>query len=117
MDDKHSANGWTRIGKIRSESNPAKEYVIAIRTTGYLGCDCPSMKFRKGVKPHGEFEATCKHIRAVIDGTVSLADWNPTPFGTAWYQQRLGDLLTTGGVNPTFFAKRLADLVAARKAA
>jgi hypothetical protein len=95
MIDQKSTNGWTRIGGIRSNSNPALKYVLALRNpsekhpNGYIGCDCPSMKFRKGVKPHGDQEATCKHVRALMDGTVAMSDFDPTPFGTEWFQKRL----------------------------
>jgi len=103
MEDQKSANGWTRIGGIRSESNPAKSYVLALRNAsashpkGYLGCDCPSMRFRKGTKPHDGFEATCKHIRALLDGTVRLSDFDATTFGMAWYQKRLADKIEAAG--------------------
>jgi hypothetical protein len=95
MNDTKSANGWTRLGAIRSESNPSKQYVVALRNPsekhpkGYLGCDCPSAKFRKGTKPHDGFEHTCKHMRALLDGLVRLIDFDATPFGIAWYQARL----------------------------
>lgn len=90
MEDKHSKNGWTRLGSIRSQTNPAKEpYVIAIRTGGALGCGCPSMIYRKGTKPFEEFAATCKHIRSFLDGSVALKDLDLTPFGMNWLNLRI----------------------------
>jgi len=89
MDNKHSKNGWDRIAGVRSESKPASFYIVALRTSGYLGCDCESWIFANGTKPHDGFEKTCKHIRSVLDGTVALADFDPTPFGTEWLEKRL----------------------------
>jgi hypothetical protein len=98
MEDKHSKNGWTRIGGIRSESKPAEFYILAVRTGGALGCDCRSMIYRKGTKAHEEFEHTCKHIRAMLDGTVAIADFDPTPFGTVYLQKRLATKIAKAAV-------------------
>jgi hypothetical protein len=99
MDDKHSSNGWDRIGGVRSDSNPSKFYVVAVRTTGYLGCDCKSWIMKKGVKDHGGFANTCKHIRAVLDDAVLRADFDPTLFGITWMANRTAAKLAklTGG--------------------
>jgi hypothetical protein len=88
MDDKHSSNGWDRIGRIRSDTNPTKFYVVAMRTTGYLGCDCKSWIFKKGTKEHEGFKDTCKHIRALIDETVTRSNFEATNFGTTWLMKR-----------------------------
>jgi len=88
MDNKHSANGWDRIGGIRSKSNPAKQYIVALRTTGYLGCDCRSWIFKKGTKDHDGFANTCKHIRMVLDESIPLLDIDLTSFGIQWLDKR-----------------------------
>lgn len=89
MDDKHSKNGWDRIGGIRSESNPAKMYVIGLRTSGYLGCDCPSWIYKKGLADHPDgFKQTCKHIRSLLDETVAHNDLDLTSFGLTWLGKR-----------------------------
>lgn len=88
MEDKHSKNGWDRIGGVRSESNPTKFYVVALRTSGYLGCDCPSWVYRKGTQDHGGFKNTCKHQRALIDESIALKDLDLTTFGLNWLAKR-----------------------------
>ena len=89
MHDKHSANGWDRLAGIRSESDPTEVYNIGLRTSGYLGCSCKSWIFNKSTEAFEEFDRTCKHIRSMLKGTVALADWDPTPFGTQWLANRL----------------------------
>lgn len=88
MDNKHSGNGWDRIGGVRSSTNPSEWYIVARRTTGYLGCSCKSWVFKKGVKDHDGFKATCKHIRAVLDESVPLADLDLTAYGVQWLMKR-----------------------------
>ena len=89
MDDKHSSNGWDRIGGVRSESNPAKFYIVALRTSGYLGCDCKSWIMKKGVKEHDGFANTCKHIRSILDESIARADFDATNFGLTWLMKRM----------------------------
>jgi hypothetical protein len=88
MESKHSKNGWDRIGGVRSVSKPAEQYVVALRTTGYLGCSCKSWIFKKGTMTHDGFANTCKHIRSVLDESVPLKDLDLTPFGVAWLDKR-----------------------------
>lgn len=88
MIDKHSANGWNRIGSIRSASNPAKVYVVAERTGGAVGCNCPSWVFKRGTKAHDGHDRTCKHIRTLLDESVPLLDLDLTPFGIGWLMKR-----------------------------
>ncbi len=88
MDDKKSTNGWDRIGAIRSDSNPTEKYIVAMRTTGYLGCSCKSWVFNKGTKEHEGFKRTCKHIRSLLDETVNRANFEATDFGTSWLMKR-----------------------------
>jgi hypothetical protein len=97
MQDQHSANGWDRIGGVRSDSNPAKFYIVSLRTSGYIGCDCPSMKYRKGTKPYGGFEATCKHIRALLDESFGRDDFDATTFGMTWLAKRTAARLAKEG--------------------
>ena len=89
MLDKHSKNGWTRLAGIRSQSKPMESYNIGLRTSGYLGCSCKSWIYKKSTQAFEEFEHTCKHIRSMLNGTVPLSDWDPTPFGTQWLLNRL----------------------------
>jgi len=88
MDDKHSKNGWDRIGAIRSDTDPTTKYVVAMRTTGYLGCSCKSWVFKKGTKEHEGFKDTCKHIRSLLDETVNRSNFEATNFGTSWLMKR-----------------------------
>lgn len=97
MDDKHSSNGWDRIGGVRSDSNPTKFYIVALRTSGYLGCDCPSWIYKKGTKQHGDFKDTCKHIRALLDETVARGDFDATMFGITWMAKRTAARLAKEG--------------------
>lgn len=97
MDDNHSKNGWTRLAGIRSQSKPQEQYILALRTSGYLGCSCKSYIYRKETKPHEEFEVTCKHIRSMLDGTVALKDFDATPFGMKWLQDRLAAKIKKAG--------------------
>ena len=84
-ESKISANGWVRIANLRSESNAAKMYILALRQlkdgTVELGCDCPSRIYRKGTKEAHGFGCTCKHGRALIEGTVALSDLSLTTEG------------------------------------
>ena len=109
---KVSTNGWVRLGKIRSDSDAGKWYILGSRLlkTGKVefGCDCPSRIYRKGVKPQGEFEVTCKHIRAVLAGAVTLADLDLTPEGV-----RFLDVLKTGQGAPLAHAEAKAAGLAA----
>ena len=88
MENKISKNGWSRIGGVRSQSKPAEQYIVALRTTGYLGCSCKSWIFKKGTLDHDGFKATCKHIRSVLDESVPLSDLDLTPFGVQWLDKR-----------------------------
>jgi hypothetical protein len=88
MDDKASTNGWNRIGAIRSSTNPTEKYVVALRTTGYLGCSCKSWIYKKGTKEHDGFKDTCKHIRALLDETIDRSTFEATNFGTTWLMKR-----------------------------
>lgn len=97
MEDNHSKNGWDRIAGIRSKSKPQESYNIGLRTSGYLGCSCKSWIYRKGTMAHEEFENTCKHIRSMLDGTVALKDFDATPFGMKWLQDRLAAKIKKAG--------------------
>jgi hypothetical protein len=88
VENKISKNGWSRIGGVRSVSKPQEQYIVALRTTGYLGCSCKSWIFKKGTKDHDGFANTCKHIRSVLDESLALADLDLTPFGVQWLDKR-----------------------------
>ena len=104
-ESKISDNGWVRIATIRSESNASHFYILGIRgplkTSKYpervgkveLACDCmayrnfgnpDSAKQSKAVcAAHGFFK-TCKHTRALIEGTVNLSDLSLTSEGVTF---------------------------------
>jgi hypothetical protein len=69
---------WTRLASFRSQSNPLKKYTVALNDNGTLGCDCPAWKFQKGTKK------SCKHLSALLDGSVHGSDVELTPAGVEW---------------------------------
>lgn len=121
-ESKISANGWVRLALTRSNSDPSKMYVIGIRLlkTGKveMGCDCPSRIYHKGTKAHAEFDCTCKHARAFIDGTISASDLDLTPEGAEWILARHAAMKTAAAAaNKDILAAAQAVRAAAQAAA
>jgi hypothetical protein len=96
MENKRSSNGWVRIAKVRSESDAGQWYIIGLRAlkTGpnagqvELGCDCKSRIFKKGTLPAHGFAVTCKHGRALMEGTVALSNLDLNADGIAFLDAR-----------------------------
>ena len=74
---------WTRLATFRSQSNPHRKYIVAIKDDGTLGCDCPAWKFQKGAKKN------CKHLDAFVNEDFDAADVELTPAGASWGLNRV----------------------------
>lgn len=80
-----SRGGYARVAEFRSESNPSKWYVVAVRNlkdgTQQMTCGCPGWIYAKkeGCKKTG-----CKHIKKLLAGEVSIKNCTITPFGAAF---------------------------------
>jgi hypothetical protein len=80
-----SKGGYMRIAEFRSESNPSKWYVVAVRAlndgTQQMTCGCPGWIYAKkeGCKKTG-----CKHIKKLMNGDVTLRNATLTPAGAAF---------------------------------
>lgn len=89
--DKHSKNGWSRVGVMKSASNPNQEYVIGVRTlkdgSTQVGCDCPGWKYAKN-QAGSNSKKPCKHLQALMAGQGSKFGFVATPYGSGWLHQQ-----------------------------
>jgi len=55
---------YTEVAKIKSHSNPSKEYKISVNEHGELSCNCPRWIFQHHNVPGYQ----CKHIQEYLAG-------------------------------------------------
>ena len=118
MESKISVNGWIRVGTIRSESNAEQVYILGTREEKgecVFGCDCPSRKYRKGTKAHAGFSVTCKHARAILDGTASIGNVSLTSEGACFLDALKANPKTAEG-NKVALAQTRAKVAASKVA-
>lgn len=110
MRAKNKQDYWQHRWYVPSESDPAKEYVVALSQDGKWGCTCPVYRFRK---------MACKHIQAVAadmkryrysgwqgvkaaKGTIEI--FHPKTSGQIRNPHR-GEQLYTVGIPKVYFRK------------
>jgi uncharacterized Zn finger protein len=60
------ADVWVQRITISSTSDPDKQYIVARKSDGTMGCSCPAWKFQRTTR------GDCKHIKALL---LNVPEW------------------------------------------